>query len=348
MEQIKRKLSAAEEANREDQMSRAEQLAEMTEMRRKLEGNRKEFAVFVSTNVKTAERSAQHLKDEEARLLVQKTEISQAQASLNRQKQDAQEQLSQAASWRESTQQTRHNLQREREDLEDLARELQTMSDVLVERDDKFSQRERDIQSREEQLKSEKEAIEAAYSALQAKEGELAHFHLHADQQRMAMKQLEDELVERRVVVSTRQRELARAQQEEASNRLKVALGSLQNNVNTSITGGNNSPINTDRSNSRLNNSSYQHQHQHQKENVMQQSRGGGSSRDRDASKVTAVHNSSKARGNFDFEGEIASAKHTMQLARGGVAKISHTNSQRDNFLRSESDFLSKIQHRRI
>jgi hypothetical protein len=336
MDQVKRKLAAAEEANQKEQAARSEQMAEIADMRRKLEAEKKEFSVYVSTNVKSAERSTQHLKEEEARLLELRAEINQEQAVLNQKKRDAEDQLNQASSWKNTVQQAKHDLQRERESLEDLAMELQEMSDILVDRDSKFSMREQDILAREEHISSEKEAIDAAYGILQAKEKELSQFHLHADQQRMAMKQLEDEMLERRVVVSARQRELSKLQNEETSQRLQIALSSVHSVSRAGAKNGtNNSKMSSDARNLRNDG--------REKENFQQPDDRGGQSFVN--SKVSPI---SKTRGHFNFEEQIASARQTMQLARGGVARISHTNTERNEFLRDETSFLSKIQPKRI
>lgn len=355
MQQMKRKLAAAEEVNRSDQAARSEQLAEVAEMKRKLEGDKKEFAVYVTTSVKAAERGAQHLKEEESRLLVLQEEIRQEQSLLNQRKAEAEDQLKHAADWNRSIQQAKHNIQCEREGLEDLAVELQAMSDVLVERDAKFAQREQDIQAREGLLQEEKSAIDAAYGMLQSKEKELSHFHLHADQQRMAMKQLEDEMLERRVVVSTRQRELAKVQHEDTTRRLQIALGSLQSGGDG---GGTTADIRKQSSTTfkpsagnGQSNGSGRAGAGREKENFNVQTafpRSSGGHSSLESAKVSPIHMAGKSHFNANFEEELASAQHTLQKARGGVAKISHTNQQRDAFLRSENEFVSKFQHRRV
>ena len=321
MDQLKRKLAAAEEATQLDQATRREQQAEVAEQRRKLESDQKEFAVYVTTNVKAADRSAQQLKEEEARVLALRADVAQQQSALQQQKHDAADQLDRAAGWRQSIEHSQRELQLEREGLEDLARELQAMSDILVEKDNKFAMREQDIHSREQSLLTEKETIDAAYGVLQSKEKEVAQFHVHADQQRLAMQVLE------------------------ATQRLQLALGTLQGGSSGSSGSG------------------------REKENVMQASLrassgvgaagagagGGGGARGGGQLEAAKGHrsplhvgsrgsgNGSGTRGQVNFEKEIASAQQTMQMARGGVAKIAQTNNQRHNFLRNENDFLSKI-----
>ena len=332
LEQLNRKMALAEEMAEKDVITRREQTAEIAEMRRRLETEKKEFAVYVSTSVKTAERTSQHLKEEESRLLALRSEVSQEQAYLNQQKNEAEEQLKQAAAWKRSVQKTRHELQLEKEGLEDLAYELQRMSDVLVDKDASFSRREQELEEREEKIADEKRAIDSAYGILQSKEKEIAQFNMNADQQRMAMKELEDEMLERRIAISARQRELVKVQQSEASQRLNMALSSLQSITNGTVVHTKNSEFSG-------------------KENIAALSSPpvkGYTTNQFEPPKVSPINvNAGGSEFNTPkFNEEIASAQRAIQKARGGVAKISYSNNQRQIFLRDESSFLSKIQSR--
>jgi hypothetical protein len=46
------------------------------------------------------------------------------------------------------------------------------------------------------------------------------------------------------------------------------------------------------------------------------------------------------------WEDELQSAKRVMEMARGGIARTSQSRLQRDQFLKTEGEFLSKIKKR--
>ncbi|CAE7570504.1 unnamed protein product, partial [Symbiodinium microadriaticum] len=97
---MKRKVALAEEKAHADMKHRAEQQAELNEIRRKLEADKKEFAVYVSTNVKSAEHSAEQLKLEEERLGQLRAEIVREKAILAKNKEEALKDLRSAETFR--------------------------------------------------------------------------------------------------------------------------------------------------------------------------------------------------------------------------------------------------------
>jgi len=364
MTELRRKMSMMEEREREHTMKRAEEQADLNEMKRKLEADRKEFAAYVSSNVKAAEQGAVRLKEEENRLNRLRSEISQERNALERSKEQASADLLSAEKWRQSVSEAQDDIEREKRALRTAASELQDMSDRLVERDRELEYREKSLLERENKLEQEKSEVEYINRQLNQREQEIAATYKQAEEQRLEMQEIEDEMLRRRVMVSSQRREMSRLQLS-GDNRL-VLSGRLNRDgekgsgryypcdegIHDSIPSKHTAGVNgchfpqTGKENSRPQiDSSVEEETTSNYSPIV-------------ADKTTLPQSSTvegaKAADLFAISGidkrvweaEVFSAKKAMQAARGGVHRASQARLKRENFIQSENDFLSKIRRR--
>jgi hypothetical protein len=195
------------------------------------------------------------------------------------------------------------------------------------------------------------------------------------ESQRSAMKDMEDDFQRRKLALASQRRELARLQsdadkrnlhstltkredihggnssgypsaEKENMRRLDVGMSAddlldrlAQKHSPIDISRGGGAP--TGNTPKRQNRSSYQQEQQKVDSH-------GWSHRSEEQAAITLDedHNTICGIDRLTWESEVASARRTMQAARGGVARMSLSRYHNDGVIRTESDFLSKIRRK--
>jgi hypothetical protein len=343
---LKKKMEELDVESKRLVSEKREQLESFATQQRTLDADRAEFANYVIGHTKSAEATAEQLRNEETRLRRAREEVEQDKVFLEQKRSNALSDIRQADKVRTSLQSQRDAVEHEKTKLQHAVTELNAAAQNLSIQGEALEKQSKVLDAREVQVREGNASLKIAQSKLLHQQKEFEMHSKEMEVRRQLMQDQQQDLAGKRIELAKLQRFVSNTNQQIAQTNLENIEGS---DHTSSSKKSKTPPKKARRSMSPSRNND------EEQALVITKPETDGPSNDNGAvisdwlrdfrtriSRTSAVNNEER-RFEQRVNNELSSARRSTQSLRSDIDRMSSTRQQVDRFLQEETPLVSKL-----